>query len=147
MPTFTRQAELQWEGEITGGEGIVSAATGAFRAGATFPSTLGDPPGRTTPEELFAAAHAVCFGIGLRSLIARRGGRARRVAVTATVTADKGPRGIRITSAHLAALVEGLQGIDDDQLQQIARETEEGCTISVAVRGNVTVTCDIVARP
>lgn len=92
-----------------------------------------------TPEELLTASHATCYRIGLRSLIARRGSRARRVNVTATVTADNGPQGIRVQSSHLTAIVDGLEGIDESQLQQLARDTEERCTISMAIRGTVAV--------
>jgi lipoyl-dependent peroxiredoxin len=108
-----------------------------------FPSIAGDPAGTTTPEELLAASHATCYGIGLRSLIARRGGRAQRVRVTATLTADKGPQGIRLQSSHLTAIVDGLEGIDKSQLQELARDTEERCTISVAIRGTVAVSSEV----
>jgi osmotically inducible protein OsmC len=113
--------------------------------GAIFPSIAGDPSGTTTPEELLAASHATCYGIGLRGLIARRGGRARRVSVTATVTAEKGPQGIRLQSSHLAGVVEGLEGIDESELQELARETEERCTISVAIRSAVEVSSEVHA--
>ena len=146
MATFSRRATLQWEGDIPAGSGQVLAGSDAFNVAAIFPRIAGDSPGATTPEELFAAAHAVCYGIGLRGLIARRGGRATRVIVTATITADKGPQGITIQSSHLSGIVEGLAGIDDAQLQQLARETEERCTISVAVRGNVTVSSEVRRR-
>jgi organic hydroperoxide reductase OsmC/OhrA len=67
------------------------------------------------------------------------------VTVTATVTAEKGPRGIRVQSSHLSGEVEALEGIDDAQLQDIARDTRERCTISIAL-GTVAVTYDIIAR-
>jgi osmotically inducible protein OsmC len=121
----------------------VAAGSRAFTVGAIFPSIAGDPAGKTTPEELLAASHATCYGIGLRSLIARRGGRARRVSVTATVTAEKGPKGIRLQSSHLTGIVEGLEGIDESQLQQLAQDTEERCTISVAIRGAVAVSSEV----
>lgn len=114
---------LQWDGEVPQGTGQVVAGSGAFTVDAVFPRIAGDPAGKTTPEELLAASHATCYGIGLRSLITRRGGRARRVSVTATVTAEKGPQGIRLQSSHLAGIVEGLAGIDESQLQQLARGT------------------------
>jgi lipoyl-dependent peroxiredoxin len=143
MAVFSRRAVLQWDGDIPDGSGLVTPGSDAFTAGAIFPSIAGDPPGKTTPEELLAASHATCYGIGLRSLIARRGGRARRVSVTATVTADKGPQGIRLQSSHLTGLVDGLEGVDESALQELARETEERCTISLAIRGAVAVSSDV----
>ena len=128
-----------------GGSGQVSAGTGAFTVPVSFPRTAEDAPDTTTPEELFAASHAVCYGIGLRSLIARRGGRARRITVTATVTAEKGARGIRIQSSHLTGVVETLENLDDAGLQEVAREVADECTISIAVRGNVRITHEVSA--
>ena len=146
MATFSRRAVLEWNGDVVDGAGEVTARTRAFAVPVTFPSTTGEAPGKTTPEELLAASHATCYGIGLRSLIGRRGGRAQRVAVTATVTAEKGPGGIRIQSAHLSGEVQALEGIDHAQLQEIAQETRERCTISIALEGTVAITYDIIAR-
>lgn len=145
MGTFSRSAVLEWSGDITRGGGTVEAATGAFDVPATFPKLVGEAAGVTTPEELLAASHAVCYGIGLRGLIARSGGNATRLAVRATITAEKGASGIRVLSSHLHGVVEGLEGIDAEQLQEIARATEEGCTISNAIRGSVAITYEVTA--
>jgi lipoyl-dependent peroxiredoxin len=146
MASFSRHAVLQWDGDVVEGAGQVTAGSEAFAVSVTFPITSGELLGKTTPEELLAASHATCYGIGLRSLIGRRGGRARRVTVTATVRAEKGPGGIRIQSSHLTGVVDGLEGIDDAQLKEVARETEERCTVTIALREAVSVTSDIVAR-
>lgn len=145
MATFSRSAEVRWTGDVMRGSGEAVAASGAFTVPVRFPSTLGEPPGKTTPEELLAASHATCFGIGLRSVIGRRGGSASRVVVSATVTAEKGSTGIRILSSHLAGLVEGLDKIDEGDLPDIGREVADGCTISAAIRGTVEITHTIQA--
>jgi osmotically inducible protein OsmC len=145
LATFVRRAELFWEGEVAKGRGHVVAESGAFDVSVTFPMTSGDPPGTTTPEELLAASHATCFGIGLRSVIARRGGRVERVVADAAVSAEKGPKGIRIESVHLTGTVEGLERIDDATLDDIAREVADECTISVVLRGSVPITHDVKA--
>jgi osmotically inducible protein OsmC len=103
--TFQRSAELAWRGDVVRGSGEVSAGTGSFTVAARFPTLRGEPPGTTTPEELLAASHAACYGIGLRSVIARHGGSAATVRVTATLTAEKGADGIRIRRSHLSAVV------------------------------------------
>lgn len=145
MAEFSRSAVLEWIGDVMHGSGTVTAATEAFEAAASFPRVVGEANGVTTPEELLAASHAVCFGIGLRSVFGRRGGGARRITVEATITAEKGPQGIRIQSSHLRAVVEGLDGIDHELLAEIAAETASGCTISEAIRGNVAITHDVTA--
>jgi lipoyl-dependent peroxiredoxin len=147
MAVFSRHAVLEWDGEVPRGSGRVRAGSGAFTVGAIFPSIGGDPAGTSTPEELLAASHATCYGIGLRALIGRHRGRTRRISVTATVTAEKGPHGIRLQSSHLTVIVEGMDGIDDSQLQQLARETEERCTIPLAIRAAVKVSSEVRIGP
>jgi organic hydroperoxide reductase OsmC/OhrA len=68
------------------------------------------------------------------------------VTVTATITAEKDSRGIRIQASHLRGEVESLEGIDRERLQAIAQETRERCTISIALEGAVAITYDVVAR-
>jgi len=143
--TFTRSAELRWEGDVLHGSGTIGAGTGAFTPAARFPTLRGEPPGTTTPEELLAASHAVCYGIGLRSVIGRSGGSASRVVVTATITAEKGPEGIRVRRSHLQAVVEGLEGVDASSLGEIGRTVERECTISTAICGSVEISYDIVS--
>ena len=142
--TFTRSAELSWEGDVVRGSGTVRAGTGAFTVAATFPTLRGEVGGTTTPEELLAASHAVCFGIGVRSVIARHGGSAARIVVTATLTAEKGAEGIRIRASHLNARITGLQGIDAATLAQIGVEAERECTISTAIRSAIAITHVVV---
>ncbi len=143
--TFTRSAEITWSGDVIRGSGSVSAGSGAFQVPVTFPSLRGEPAGVTTPEELLAASHAVCFGIGLRSVIGRNGGVATTIRMTATITAEKGPDGIRVRRSHLAGVVEGLQGIEPARLPELGATVERECTISTAIRGAVEISYDIVA--
>ena len=143
MATFSRYAVVDWNGDVLRGSGIVTAGTAAFAVPVTFPRVHGEAPGNTTPEELLAAAHASCYAIGLRSVIAQRGGKAGRVRVTATITAEKGAQGIRIQSSHLQGVVEALEGIDPGKLQEIAQAAEDGCTISIAIRGSVAISFDV----
>jgi osmotically inducible protein OsmC len=146
MVTFSRSAELTWSGDVVTGSGHVKATTGAFDVAATFPTLRGERENTTTPEELLAASHAVCYGIGLRSVIARQGGSASRIVTTATITAEKGPEGIRIRRSHLRGVVIGLEGLAADRLTEIGRTVEQECTISAAIRGSVTITYEIAAQ-
>ncbi len=143
MASFSRQAVLEWTGDVPRGSGQVVAGSHAFDVPATFPRLSGEPAGMTTPEELLAASHATCFGIGLRSVLAQRGGSAARVRVTATVRADKGKGLIAIIDTKLDAIVDGLTGVDTSSLEDIARAAEEACTISTLLRATVPVTVTI----
>ncbi|HET9948929.1 MAG TPA: OsmC family peroxiredoxin [Longimicrobiales bacterium] len=141
--SFTRSAELAWSGDVVRGSGSVTSGANAFDLPVRFPSLRGEPAGTTSPEELLAAAHAACFGIGLRSVIARRGASASRVTVRATITAEKGAEGIRIRRSHLDVVIEGLTGLEERQLDEIGATVKRECTISQAIRGSVAITTHI----
>ena len=140
MATFARHVDVEWTGGLMDGNGVAKAGTGAFSQAVTFPSRIGEGDNKTTPEELLAAAHAVCFAMVLTNTIGKQGGKAGKVRVTATVTADKGDAGIKVTSSHLTATVDGLEGIEKGKLQELAVGAEKGCPISNAIRGSVSIT-------
>ncbi|MBI2829436.1 MAG: OsmC family peroxiredoxin [Acidobacteria bacterium] len=146
MATFARHVDVEWTGTLMEGQGTATAGTGAFSLPVTFPSrvaTTGD--GKTTPEELMAASHAVCYAMVLTNTIGKQGGTARRVRVTATVTGDKSDAGLKVVSSHLKATVEGLEGIDQSKLNELAAGAEKGCPISNAIRGTVAITVEAQA--
>jgi osmotically inducible protein OsmC len=145
MASFTRSATLEWAGDVPRGTGRIVATSNAFAVAATFPRLAGESAGATTPEELLAAAHATCFGIGLRSVLSQRGGSAERLRVTATVTAEKAGGVIRVSAAHLEGEVEGLSGVGDEALQEVARAAEAACTISALLRATAPVTVAVRA--
>ena len=145
MASFSRHVNVEWTGGLMDGSGVATAGTGAFSLPVTFPSRIGEPDGKTTPEEFMAASHAVCYAMVLTNTIAKQGGKARKVTVTATVTADKGDTGIKVTSSALTARVEGLEGIDKGKLQELATGAEKGCPISNAIRGTVDISVEAQA--
>ncbi len=145
MAHFSRHAVAIWTGDVSSGTGEIAAGTAAFVVPMTFPRLKGDPPGMTTPEELLAASHANCYAIALRSVLAQHRGTARRVTVTATLTADKGSGAIRLVSSHLEAAVEGLEGIEPGRLADVARIAKDACTISTAIREAVSITLSVSA--
>lgn len=141
MATFARHVDVEWTGTLMEGSGTAQAGTGAFSLPVTFPSRINETgDGKSTPEELLAASHAVCYAMVLTNTITKQGGKASRVRVTATVTADKGDAGIKVVSSALTATVEGLEGIDKGSLQDLATGAEKGCPISNALRGSVQIT-------
>jgi osmotically inducible protein OsmC len=146
MAAFTRHVDVEWNGGLMDGNGTAKAGTGAFSVPVTFPSRINEKgDDKTTPEELLAASHAICFAMVLTNTISKQGGKARKVRVTATVTADKGDAGIKVVSSNLKASVEGLEGIDKAKLGELATGAEKGCPISNAIRGNVNVTVEASA--
>jgi osmotically inducible protein OsmC len=143
MATFERRADVEWKGSVMEGKGELKAGTGAFSLPVSFPSRIGDPGGKTSPEELMAAAHAACYAMALNGTIGRTEGvSVDRTTVRATVTADKGEAGIKILSSTLEATAYGLKGADAAKFAEIARLAESRCPVSNAYRGTMQITVD-----
>jgi osmotically inducible protein OsmC len=146
MASFARHVDVEWNGTLMEGNGTAKAGTGAFTLPVTFPSRINETgDGKTTPEELLAGAHAICYAMVLTNTIGKQGGKAKRVRVTATVTADKSDAGIKVVSSNLKAVVEGLEGLDKGGLSELAKNAEKGCPISNAIRGTVSISVDASA--
>ena len=146
MATFSRNVTVNWEGSLMEGKGTAKAGSGAFSLPVSFPRRVGDPEGMTSPEELIAAAHAACYAMALNATLGRRGGSAAKTDVTATVTADKGESGIKITTSKLTVVVHGLAGIPKDQFGDVARAAEQGCPVSNALRSSLNIDLDARAE-
>ena len=143
MATFSRTVTVDWSGPIMEGKGTAKAGSGAFNLPVTFPSRVGEPAGMTSPEELIAAAHASCYAMALNATLGRKGGAASRTVVTATVTADKGDAGIKLTTSKLHVAAEGVSGMDAAQFKEAAKEAEGKCPISNALRGNLDLQLEV----
>ena len=143
MATFARHVDVDWTGSVMEGHGETKAGTGAFSLPVTFPSRIGEPQGRTSPEELMAAAHAACYAMALNGTIGRTEGvSVDRTHVKATITADKGDAGIKIMSSKLEATAYGLKGADAAKWTEIAKLAESKCPVSNAYRGTMQITVD-----
>src|SRR3954466_12607768 len=121
MATFSRHVDVDWHGSVWEGKGEAKGGTGAFSLPVSFPNRIGDANGKTSPEELMAAAHAACYAMALNGTIGRTEGvSVDRTTVRATITADKGEAGIKIMSSKLEATAYGLKGADAAQFTQNA---------------------------
>ena len=107
----------------------------------TWASRIEAADGRTSPEELLAAAHASCFSMAFSNELAKRGFLAERLAVTANVTLDMTDAGRRVISSALT--VSGsVPGIDAATFAEIAEVAKNGCPISNALKGNVVLSVE-----
>ena len=140
MATFERHVSVDWQGSVMEGKGEAKAGTGAFSLPVTFPSRIGESGGKTSPEELMAAAHAACYAMALNGTLGRKSASADRTLVTATITADKTDAGIKIMSSALTVTAYGLKGADAAQFAEIAKEADDRCPVSNAYRGTMTIT-------
>ena len=144
MATFSRNVTVNWKGSLMEGSGEAQAGTGAFTLPVTFPRRVGDPQGGTSPEELIAAAHAICFAMVINAAIGKKGGSIDKTSVTCTVTADKSDAGIKITTSKLVVTAHGLTGMDAAAFATMAKEAEGKCPVSNALRGAMAI--DVEAK-
>jgi osmotically inducible protein OsmC len=136
-----RRAETNWEGPLIGGSGVTEfASSGAGTFPVTWASRVESPDGRTSPEELLAAAHASCYAMAFSATLARGGTPPERLHVVATVSVNpKEGGGIQVTDSRLE--VTGVvPGLDQAGFQDAAERGEQGCPISNAIRNNVNIT-------
>lgn len=140
MPRVTRQAAVAWEGSLSRGSGVATATSSStFELGIDIPSRIAEKPGKTSPEELLAAAHAGCYATSLAGEIARAGGTVERLDVICTVTLDEVEgKGHLIVSSELDVRA-WADGLDSAGLGHVAHKADEGCTLSALIRASASV--------
>jgi lipoyl-dependent peroxiredoxin len=130
-----RKAEVTWRGDLRSGAGTIervgSGALGSLDV--TWASRAEEPAGKTSPEELIAAAHASCFSMALSNGLAQAGTPPEELDVSATVTFVPGT-GITKSVLDVAGRVPGL---DEDAFREAAEAAKDGCPVSQALKGNV----------
>jgi len=137
-----QQARVSWNGDLAHGSGTASGGSGALdELPVTWASRTEEPQGKTSPEELIAAAHAACYAMSLAGVLARAGTPPEKLEVSATSSFDKLDAGFKITRMELD--VQGrVTGIDSTTFEQAARQAEQGCPVSNALRGNVEISVE-----
>jgi osmotically inducible protein OsmC len=140
---ITRSAEVAWNGDLVSGTGTINyVSSGAFsRLPVTWASRTEDHNGKTSPEELVAAAHASCFSMAFSSRLAKNGTPATRLDVKAVITFDKGDAGWKIARSDITVRGE-VPGIDEATFVSLAADAKDNCPISQALKGNVELAVD-----
>jgi osmotically inducible protein OsmC len=128
-----RKAEVTWQGDLMSGNGRIDSVTsGAFGGlDVSWPARSEEPGGKTSPEELIAAAHATCFSMALSNGLAQAGHPPEELKTSATVTFQPG-EGITKIALDVAGRV---PGIDEGAFQQAADGAKQNCPVSKALTG------------
>jgi lipoyl-dependent peroxiredoxin len=135
-----RTAEVTWQGSLIEGSGTIDSTTSGVVAPlpVTWASRAEDPQGRTSPEDLLAAAHASCFAMALSGALADAGHPPDELRTSATVTFVPGT-GI----TKIALSVRGrVPDIDEGAFREAAEGAKTGCPISQALTGVPEITLD-----
>ena len=135
-----RNAKVKWTGDLLRGSGSIKFNSGAIvDSPVTWASRTEEPGGKTSPEELLAAAHAACFSMALSAGLARAKTPPKELDVSATCVLDKVGDAWRVTEMHLE-VVGNVPGATSESFREQAENAEKGCPISNALKGNVSIT-------
>ena len=126
-----RTSEAVWEGSLKEGKGRMKLGSGAYEGAFTWSSRFENGQG-TNPEELLGAAHAGCYSMALSSGLGKAGFTPVHIQTSAQVTLEQVEGKSRITKIQLVTEAK-VPGINNEQFQQIAEATKQGCPVSVAL--------------
>lgn len=136
VATATSRANASWEGDLVGGRGLVSPASGAFsELPVSWAKRTARSDGATSPEELMASAHASCFSMALANVLAKAGHAPDRLETSAEF--DFVP-GSGITEVRLAVRGQ-VPGVDGDEFRRYADDAKANCPVSKALSANLPV--------
>ena len=139
MAIAERTADCAWDGDLAHGTGTVSVHSGAFEPfPVTWASRTERSEGKTSPEELLAAAHAACFSMALSNGLAKDGTPPERLETSATVTFVPGTGITRIA----LTVVGRVPGLDEEGFRQAAETAKDNCPVSKALAGVPEITLD-----
>ncbi|MBM7789515.1 OsmC family protein [Tenggerimyces flavus] len=134
----TRTANAHWEGSLMEGAGRVSLdSSGIGTYEVSWPSRAEAANGKTSPEELIAAAHSTCYSMALSHGLAQAGTPPTTVDTKADVTFQPGQG---ITGIHLTVHA-SVPGLDAEGFAAAAQSAKENCPVSQALTGT-TITLD-----
>ncbi|MCC3655488.1 MULTISPECIES: OsmC family protein [Streptomyces] len=137
----TRTAHTVWEGNLLEGRGTVTLdSSGCGEYAVSWPSRAEEPDGRTSPEELIAAAHSSCFSMALSNGLSKAGTPPARLTTRAEVTFQPGTG---ITGIHLTVSGE-VPGMDEEAFTAAAEDAKVNCPVSQAMTGTtITLTASL----
>jgi lipoyl-dependent peroxiredoxin len=138
MAIALRHAEAVWDGTLARGAGALSSGSGALALPVTWASRTEQPDGRTSPEELIAAAHASCFAMALALVLGENDTPPERLVVTAACTLDEVDGAPRITTIELTVRAR-VPALPTGELERNVARAAELCPVSNALRDNVAI--------
>ena len=136
----TRTAKASWSGDLFTGNGTVSGTSSNVLTDqpVTWAARTEDPGGKTSPEELVAAAHASCYAMAFSNTLAPAGHVPESLEVTAAVTFVPGTG---VTKSELT-VVGKVPGLSEEEFKEFAKQGEQACPISNLIRGGAEITLD-----
>lgn len=139
MVEVTQHASTRWDGTLAAGRGTVTLSGGAASVlPVSWAARTGHASGKTSPEELLAAAHASCYAMAFAHILEERGTPPQHLVVTVDCTFEQTTTGFKVGRVTLIA-GGAVPGITEEQFVDAAQAAEQFCPISNALRGNVEI--------
>jgi osmotically inducible protein OsmC len=130
MAIAVRRAQTTWEGPLDSGTGTIQMGTGATgELPVTWAARTGRAGGKTSPEELAAAAHSACYAMALALRLGEHKAVPERLAIAATVTLDEAGGVPTIVSSHLDVTAR-VPAMDPADFDAVIREASDLCPVS-----------------
>ena len=131
MPRVQREANVTWAGNVARGSGAITAGTGAFdELPYSLATRVERPDGKTSPEELLAAAHGGCITMSLSGELSKAGTPPGRLDASCRIVMDEVEgQGHQIVASHVEFAVKA-EGLDEAGLEDAMAKADEGCPFS-----------------
>jgi lipoyl-dependent peroxiredoxin len=135
VPRIERTVDVVWEGNVARGSGSITSGSGAFTTlPFSLPSRIGAVEGKTSPEELLAAAHGGCLTMSLATELTKDGTPPTRLDVTCRIVMDEVPgEGHQIVGSQVTIRADA-PGADDETLAAAIERADGGCPFSTLLR-------------
>jgi osmotically inducible protein OsmC len=142
MPIATQNAEVTWDGSLARGRGVLSSASHALQdLPVTWAARTETPEGKTSPEELIAAAHATCFTMALALVLGEAGTPPERLTTSADCVLADVDGAPRITDITLRVRAD-VESLDEGAFNDAVAQAAALCPVSNALRDNVAISMD-----
>ena len=142
MPIATRNAEVTWDGSLAGGRGVLRSGSHALQdLPVTWAARTETPEGKTSPEELIAAAHATCFTMALALVLGEAGTPPERLTTSADCILAEVDGAPRITDITLRVRAD-VESLDEGAFNDAVAQAAALCPVSSALRDNVAISMD-----
>jgi lipoyl-dependent peroxiredoxin len=147
VPIATRSAQVEWDGPLARGSGTLTSGSDALQGlPVTWAARMEAPEGKTSPEELVAAAHASCFTMALALVLGEAGTPAERLTTSAECVLTEVQGAPRITAVTLQVRAHA-ESLDEAAFNDAVATAAALCPVSNALRGNVVISIAAALAP
>jgi lipoyl-dependent peroxiredoxin len=138
MALAERKASVVWNGGLPDGSGTLTLTSGAAELPISWSARVEESGGKTSPEELIAAALSSCYAMAFSNTLAQAGNAPEQLNIDVVCKVEKVETGLKVSEANIT--VKGkVAGLDQAGFEDLANKAEQGCPVANALRNNVSI--------